>query len=117
MSLTEEETFNRGSIIKASALVSEHQFKLAAIPSTIIHVRIYKDLLTEREELRYAAEASHFIKTPELSGPYKPDVLNKDPQHALNRAVYSIVSYYETAVRSGHSPSDDWLVPNTFFYR
>jgi hypothetical protein len=117
MSLTEEEIFNRDGIIQASVLVSEHQFKLSAIDSTIIHVRTYKNFLTSLDVSRYTAETSHLIKTP-LVGLYTPNVLfHNDPQHALNRAVHGIVSYYESAVSNGHSPSDDWLVPNTSFYR
>ena len=114
MSWTEEEVFAADEIVEPGALVSEHRFTLPGIP-TMIRVRVYRQLKAQGD-MRFEFETSHLIHTPQQIGPYSPSApWSDDAQYALRRAVESIVSYYKAAVRNGHEPDANWLVPNEFF--
>ena len=55
---------------------------------------------------------SHAIKTPLQIGPYRTSrPFDDDPGYALHRAIDGLTSWYEKAVKEGHEPSEDWLVP------
>jgi hypothetical protein len=114
MPWTEEEIFAAEEIVEPALLASEHRFSLPGI-LTIIKVRIYRQLKAQ-SDMRFEFETSHLIHTPEQIGPYSPSApWCDDADYALHRAVESIVSYYKAAVRNGHKPSVNWLVPNDFF--
>ena len=56
---------------------------------------------------------SHSIHTPTQIDPYKTSrPWNDDEASALNQAITGLTSYYKDAVRTGHTPSEDWLVKN-----
>ena len=55
---------------------------------------------------------SHVIKTPLQAGPYRTSLpFGDDPGYALHRAIDGLASWYKQAVKEGHEPSEDWLVP------
>jgi hypothetical protein len=114
MPWSEDDIFRDESIVEPRVLVSEHRFNLEHIDSSVT-VRIYKHLRGNQES-RFSFETSHYIHTPEQIGPYIPSTPWYDDQsYALHRAVDSIVTYYNAAVKVGHTPSSEWLVPNEFF--
>jgi hypothetical protein len=54
---------------------------------------------------------SHAIHTPVQIGPYHPGRdWDDDPAYAMHRAIESLASYYQQALRAGHKPSPQWLV-------
>lgn len=58
---------------------------------------------------------SHAIHAPGQLGPYWPGRdFDDDPAYAMHRAIDSIVSYYKSAVRNGHTPSASWLVESKY---
>lgn len=59
---------------------------------------------------------SHYIKTPEQAGAYRPSNPSGDYEaYALHRAITAITDYYDTAVKNGHTPDESWLIPNKHF--
>ncbi|WP_025591059.1 hypothetical protein [Agrobacterium tumefaciens] len=57
---------------------------------------------------------SHAIHTPSQIGPYRPSRdFDDEAAYAMNRAIKSIVDYYLEAVRAGHTPRAEWLVPSS----
>ena len=55
---------------------------------------------------------SHVIKPPLQAGPYRTSLpFGDDPGYALHRAIDGLTSWYKQAVKDGHEPSEDWLVP------
>lgn len=97
-------------IIEVRRFLAEYQFFLEGITFARITIRLYE--VGDRVEW----EQSHYIKTPEQLDPYSPSRTSEDSEEAaLNGAIASLTSYYETAVRKGHKPDDDWLVPNAYF--
>lgn len=115
MSFTESEIFGKKGIISARVLVSEYIFSLDEI-LTPIRIKIYREVNSHRPADSYLFETSHSIHTPEQIGPYTPSAPWTDtPEYALKRAVDSIISYYQQAIQKGHTPNENWLVPNDVF--
>ena len=58
-------------------------------------------------------QLSHAINTPVQAGPYRTSTPTADdPPYALHRAIDGLTSYYRDAVKLGHTPQENWLVPN-----
>jgi hypothetical protein len=92
-------------------LIREYEFTLKGI-SIPVRIRLYK--VFGHEGVLFAQ--SHHIKTPTQIGKYVTSrPWNDDLGSALWQAVTGITRYYKEAVAAGHSPSDDWLVPNECF--
>ena len=73
------------------------------------HITIKLCRFMRSEETTF--EVSHVIHTPTQMDAYhtsKP--LADDPASALQRAVFGLTSFYQSAVNAGHKPCEDWLV-------
>lgn len=58
-------------------------------------------------------QVSHAIKTPKQAGPYRTGAPYGDyPAYALHKAITGLTQYYKDAVKEGHKPTEDWLLPN-----
>jgi hypothetical protein len=74
---------------------------------TVITIELVFDDLTEL----WWFEVSHAIKTPQLSGPYRPSM--RQDRHrgpVLRDAIIGFILFYRSARRDGFSPTEDWLV-------
>lgn len=91
--------------------LSEYRFTVGELWTTI-SIKLWKRV----DDDKVYFTQSHFIKTPSQAGPYTTSInCGDDEGSALHRAVDTIVSYYDSAVREGHAPEEDWLVSNTRF--
>jgi hypothetical protein len=92
-------------------LVWEVSFCLKGM-TTKISARIYRALyLPNHLDDKYEFELSHYMHTPKQLGPYLPSApYTSDPNSAMRRAVSALTMYYNEAVKTGLTPSDDWLV-------
>lgn len=100
------------NIFGLKKIIGEYDFKLNEIPDVSIKVKLYK--LNDSDEIYF--KTSHFIHSPVQAGAYvtsRSSAVNEEL--ALKRAIDTITSYYETAIRDGHEPSDAWLVKNESF--
>ncbi len=98
----------KGDSIK-SYIVTPHgyEFQLKGIPTDIqIQFRV------NPSNKKYAAEFSHFIKTPEQAGPYQFAHQDDDINWMLMQAVSAFTQYYDEAVAKGHKPEAAWLRHN-----
>jgi hypothetical protein len=98
-------------ISELSGLVVEFNFRLREIPSQLITVRIYETADSHNGD-HYRFETSHLVHEPDLAGTYMPgNIFGTTVEEAARRAIASIADSVANAVRRGHSPSPDWLVP------
>ncbi len=59
----------------------------------------------------YNFKLSHYIKTPQQAGPYRPSrQWGDDKVYALHQAVSAITDYYDMAIKNGDKPSVEWLI-------
>jgi hypothetical protein len=59
---------------------------------------------------------SHYIKTPLQGMEYITSRTTEETkEYALSRAVDTIMSYYNDAVKEGHTPTNEWFKPNDDF--
>jgi hypothetical protein len=87
-------------------LVNEYTFYLEGI-SEKITIRI-----SLGPEGRFYFYQSHYIHTPSQIGAYMAGRTWAETEElALKQAISTLTSYYEMAVRDGHAPDDNWLVP------
>src|ERR1035438_8698860 len=92
-------------------LIREYQFQLKDIPIPIT-IRLYRRLGTDVIEFRQ----SHYIRTPVQAGRYRTDSSwGENEAAALRRAIQTLVSFYEDAVRVGKAPAESWLLKNDSF--
>lgn len=107
---TEEAVFDDEAIFKYQSKGSEYTFWLKGISTPV------KALLIPTLRGNVDFRLSHYIKTPEQMGVYRPSLQSGDYYHyALERAVSSITQYYQIAVNKGHEPNDSWLVESGHF--
>lgn len=65
---------------------------------------------------QYMFHQSHYIKTPTQMGAYKPSAPYADDLvYTLHKAVESIISEYQIAIKNGYSPDANWLIKNPNF--
>lgn len=109
MAWTIDEAFNDEAIERSEKTESGYSFWLKGIP-----VEVSVVLSVNPNRGGYNFHLSHFIKTPSQIGPYRPSrPWGDDEAYSLHLAITAITQYYSQAVKEGHSPSVEWLVPNT----
>jgi len=108
----EKLSYDKNIIIGLKQVLGEYSFSLEKIPEIEIKVKLYK--YADRNDICF--ETSHYIKTPEQCGPY---ITNRNydnsEESALERAIETITSYYETGIANGHEPDSSWLVENVCY--
>jgi hypothetical protein len=98
------------SLHEQRVLVSEVSFYLKDL-SVEITVRIYYAAYLTHVPYKYEFELSHYMYTPGQASPYTPSApYSSSPEEALREAISALTTYYNIALKAGHSPSDDWLV-------
>lgn len=108
---TIESALSHPAIEMPRKFLSEFRFTLKDIATEIV-IRTYEPL----EGRGVWFEQSHFIKTPLESSPYQTSrPWNDYEAAALNQVVKGITDSYDAAIKNGHEPSDDWLIPNKHF--
>lgn len=61
-------------------------------------------------------QQSHFMHTPLQIDAYRTSgPANDTEERAWRSAIWTLVDWYEQAVRQGHQPEELWLVPNPDF--
>lgn len=92
-------------------ILSTYDFRLGNLPQRIT-IRLYWNISKRRVEL----EQSHFLHSPAQFGPYVADsAYGHSEEDALLEAVKPFTTFYEYAIREGHTPEEAWLVPNESF--
>jgi hypothetical protein len=108
---TIESVFDDPAIELPRQFVSEFKFSLKDI-GVEIRIKIYRFLSSSK----FGFEQSHYIKTPQQGGPYRPGLAAfGNEAAALHQAVQSIMTHYEPAVQAGIEPCDEWMIPNQCF--
>lgn len=104
-----EDAFSSDSISKYGANdENTYWFSLKDI-LTIVTVAISKGKMAGRDG--YNFKLSHYIKTPQQAGPYRPGrQWGDDKAYALHQAVSAITHYYDMAIENGDKPSEKWLI-------
>jgi hypothetical protein len=88
------------------------KIKVGAIPKAV-HVVIFPS-----GDGRFAADASHGIKTDLQAGVYwVRDRVHNTPGDALDDAFSGFTQFYTAAVLQGFQPSETWLVQNPHLSR
>ena len=109
--LTIDSAFADEYIRDARELVAEYKFRVGQL-STPLRIRISRRI-AQRD---FIFEQSHFIKTPAQYTAYSASQpFAEDQAKATSDAVRSIMSFYESATKRGHIPSDSWFVANESF--
>lgn len=90
--------------------VGEYKFCVGGL-SKEITIRLYRNL----DGTQVSFEQSHYIKTPLQQTRYTPSIPADNEVVALHRAITSITSFYDDAIKKGKQPNDDWLVENEYF--
>lgn len=114
MILTDDKVINisNQSISSLKQIIGEYSFSLNEIFDVEIKIKLYK--VNDDDNIHFTT--SHFIHTPEQAGPYVTSNSSMPNQElALKRAIETITSYYEAAIRNEHEPSSGWLVVNELF--
>ncbi len=136
MAVTIEALFHSPILHNRRRFLGEYQFSIGEL-GTRLTFRLYEKL--DSIESKYGESKgkkgeveftqSHFIKTPLPSGPYIEDaegayILERTEEgrqwdlweiQALRQAISHLIQDYENAVTAGHTPDEDWLVPNPDF--
>lgn len=104
--------FKRAGIERARVLLREFAFQLEGIPE-LIRLRLYQGL----DEDWFEVEQSHYLQTPGMALPAMPDSSHYDSQSAaLDEVLGQFSTTWQAAVKAGHSPDADWLLPNRDFH-
>lgn len=108
MNHTIESLLDHPTISNGRRFLSEYQFHLGTL-TPIVTIRLYENLNNGRVDF----EQSHYIKPPKHGGPYMTNANSGDDEYdALRRALNTLTTNYDGAVRSEEEPNDSWLVPN-----
>jgi hypothetical protein len=79
-----------------------------------IRIKIWKSSINSSEPFHFTV--SHNVHTPTQFGPYYPSVAQAVTEsQAIDSAISAITKFLVSAIKEGHEPSDDWLVPNEDF--
>ena len=79
-----------------------------------VKIKIYKSTAIESEP--YHFDVSHHVHTPSQAAPYYPSHTSaKSEAEAIRQAINTTTIFIKGALREGHEPDDDWLVPNERF--
>jgi hypothetical protein len=104
--------FRREGIVGARRLVEEYAFALEGIPE-MIRVRFYQGL----GENWIETEQSHYLQTPGMAAPLLSETERyASLEEALDDVIRGFSEVYEAAVRAGHRPGANWLLPNRDFH-
>ncbi len=136
MAVTIEALFHSPHLHNRRRFLGEYQFSIGEL-GTRVTFRLYERLHSiesgdgEPKGKKGEVEVmqSHFIKTPLASVPYIEDaegayILDRTDEarqwdlweiRALRQAISSLIQDYDNAVTAGHTPDEDWLVPNPDF--
>jgi len=105
------EPFAREEISWARRLIDEYAFTLRDIPE-MIHVRIYRVL----GETWIQTEQSHYMQAPGMATPAVSDTGgHSSPEAALKEVITELLEGYNAARAAGHTPDENWLLPNRDF--
>ncbi len=67
--------------------------------------------IEETHDDRFMFTTSHLMHSPIQAGPYSTSRrVFPTPDEALEEALGSITSFYDSAVRAGHTPKASWFV-------
>ncbi|EPL6464862.1 TPA: hypothetical protein ACKRZ4_000916 [Proteus mirabilis] len=104
-----EDAFNSESILEHGAdNENTYWFSLKGIP-TIVTVTVSKGKMAGHDGYKF--KLSHYINTPQQTGPYRPSRQWGDNKaYALHQAVSAITDYYDMAIKNGDKPSAKWLI-------
>jgi hypothetical protein len=92
--------------------VEEYAFALEGIPE-MIRVRFYQGL----GENWIETEQSHYLQTPGMAAPLLSETERyASLEEALDDVIRGFSEVYEAAVRAGHRPGANWLLPNRDFH-
>jgi hypothetical protein len=109
--LSIETAFGEESVHDAREFLAEYEFRVGVL-STPISIRISRRI----PKGDFVFEQSHFIKTPAQYTAYAAsEPFAADPVKAVQDAVRSITTFYDSATKRGHKPSENWLVCNEYF--
>jgi len=79
-----------------------------------LRIKIYKSSVIAGTPYHFVV--SHNAHTPEQAGPYYPSRTSYESEReAIRQAISTTTSFMKSAVRAGHEPSENWLVPNERF--
>ncbi len=105
---------NDPSIRDVFRFVSEYIFSLGEL-DTKITVKVYECLASDVRE-KFFFKQSHFLQTPQQPLPYQTDVTFGDSEdRALIRAIRTLTTNYNAAIKGGYTPAESWLVANKDF--
>lgn len=109
---TKKLTYDKNTVIELKQLLGEYSFRLPDIPEVEIKIKIYRYL--DREDICF--KTNYFIQTPTQIGPYiTSHNFALTEEIALEMAIKTITSYYNSAIREGYKPKTDWLIKNTSY--
>ena len=99
--------FDQSRILGARRLVAEYNFRLEGI-LTPIRIWIYEGITGDWVE----AEQDYFLQAPGMKEPAVPESARyATAEEALREIVGGFREGYEQAVKAGHEPDSDWLMP------
>ena len=91
--------------------IGEYKFFLGTLKHEIT-IRLYDPF----HSTQILFEQSHFIHTPSQIDAYETSrPWNDNVYAAINQVIRGFTDHYESAMRSGKTPDDSWLVPNPNF--
>jgi hypothetical protein len=92
-------------------ILSTYDFRLGSLPQRIT-IRLYWNISKRKVEF----EQSHFLYSPAQFGPYITNsAYGNTEEDALREALKPLTTFYDYAIREGHTPEETWLVPNKSF--
>lgn len=107
---TKKLKYDENTVLELKQMLGEYSFTLPDIPEVEIKIRLYQYL--DREDICF--KTNYFIKTPIQISPYTTsNNFAPTEEIALERAIKTITSYYNSALAEGHIPNIGWLIKNT----
>jgi hypothetical protein len=102
-------TLSSAGIHTGYALVGEYKIYLeSGNCGQEVRFRVY-----ETTQGQFEFEQSHHIKTPLQGGAYHTSVTHGDDKDKLlDRAVQTVVQWWDGAIKEGHAPTESWFEKN-----
>ena len=107
---TKKLTYDKNTVIELKQILGEYSFRLTDIPEIEIKIKLYQYF--DREDICF--QTNYFIQTPTQIAPYTTSHnFAVTEEIALETAIKTITSFYNSAITEGYKPNPDWLIKNT----
>lgn len=96
--------------------IAKYSFYLQRLEDIKIEIRLFQYMNDDDNNDNIYFETSHFIHTPLQFDKYTTSINSAATEElALDRALSTIIDFYNSAISEGYEPNKNWLVPNSCY--